>query len=348
MKRFFYPVVCAAILLAGCKEGFKKGDKGIEYKIISSGKGEKVAYGNFMQIHVKQFYKDSKIDTVLSDSRTMGMPQMAPLDSMSLDKQYFDILKQLRNGDSLVLRIKSDSVLKNAPPNALPFIKKGQYFYTTLKVINVFKNAQQADSAQKLAFEAKMKQDSINAIAQLAKDDKTITDYLAKNTIKASKAPEGTYVEMIQPGTGPMIDSSVSVKVNYTGRTLAGKVFDSNTDPTFNHVRPYTVSIAPDPYSGGGVIKGWTDGLKLLSKGSKARFYIPSPLGYGTRGAGPDIKPNEILVFDIEVLDLLTKEQAAIERKKEEDEQRKMMEEMQKKYMDSMKKAQPDTGKKGN
>ena len=65
-----------------------------------------------------------------------------------------------------------------------------------------------------------------------------------------------------------------------------------------------------DPMLGQGVIPGWTDGLKLLNKGAKAKFYIPSSLAYGAQGAGQDIKPNEILVFDIEVVDILNRTQA--------------------------------------
>jgi hypothetical protein len=65
-----------------------------------------------------------------------------------------------------------------------------------------------------------------------------------------------------------------------------------------------------DPSLGGGVIAGWYDGLKLLSKGAKAKFFIPSPLAYGKMQMGKDIKENSILVFDIEILDVLTREQS--------------------------------------
>jgi len=342
MKQFFY-VLAAIVMLSGCTESFKKGDKGLEYKIISNGNGKKIAYGNFMQIHIKEFYKDAKKDTVLADTRTMGIAQMIPLDSANLPSEYFKVLSQIKIGDSIVFRVKTDSLMKNAPQGLPPFMKKGQYFYRAVKVINIFTSLQQADSANKIAVEAKMKADSINAIALVAKDDKTITEYLAKNNIKAVKAPLGTYVEIIQQGSGPLIDTSVFVKTNYTGKTLAGITFDSNTDPQFGHVQPYRAAMKPDPMTGEGVMKGWTDGLSLLSKGAKAKFYIPSGLAYGAQGgAGGNIKPNDILIFDIEVLDVLTKEQAMAETEK----QRKEMEAMQKKYMDSVKKLQPDTAKK--
>ena len=57
---------------------------------------------------------------------------------------------------------------------------------------------------------------------------------------------------------------------------------------------------------GDSVIKGWTDGLSMLKKGAKANLYIPSALAYGARGSGADIKPNANLVFEIEVVDVVS------------------------------------------
>ena len=58
MKQFFY-ALSAVLILGSCgEESFKKGDKGLEYKIISDGNGKKIAYGNFMQIHIKNFFSN--------------------------------------------------------------------------------------------------------------------------------------------------------------------------------------------------------------------------------------------------------------------------------------------------
>ncbi|RYF80348.1 MAG: FKBP-type peptidyl-prolyl cis-trans isomerase, partial [Chitinophagaceae bacterium] len=121
------------------------------------------------------------------------------------------------------------------------------------------------------------------------------------------------------------------------GKTLEGTTFDSNTDPKFNHTEPLLVNLTNEPSAGQKVIPGWEDGFKLLNKGAKAKFYVPSSLGYGAQGAGQDIKPNAILVFDVEVADLLTKSQAIALATA----QQQKMQEMQKRYMDSMQKANP-------
>jgi hypothetical protein len=79
---------------------------------------------------------------------------------------------------------------------------------------------------------------------------------------------------------------------------------------------PLLVALVQDPSRGLTVIKGWNDGLTLLNKGAKARFYIPSTLAYGAQAQGPDLGANEILVFDIDVADVLDRDQAVIENEK--------------------------------
>jgi FKBP-type peptidyl-prolyl cis-trans isomerase len=52
------------------------------------------------------------------------------------------------------------------------------------------------------------------------------------------------------------------------------------------------------------VIAGWTEGVQLMQEGSKFRFFIPSDLAYGEKGAGSDIGPNETLIFDVELISI--------------------------------------------
>lgn len=341
MRKISYLFILAVIGLSACKESFKKGDEGLEYKIISDGKGELIKYGNFIQIHISQFYNTGKKDSLLTDTR-QNIPIIELLDSLTTPPAYFKILKQLRKGDSLVIRVLSDSAFKKSPENMPPFIKKGHYLLTTVKVANVFTSREQVDSARNAEMAAGQLRSEAMSAEQLKKDDKTLTNFFVKNNIQAMKAPLGTYIQIIQPGSGNNIDTSVVVKTNYTGKTMDGKTFDSNTDPAFNHMQPLMVNMTSDPALGVSVIRGWNDGLKLLNKGAKAKFYIPSSLAYGAQGAGADIAPNSILVFDIEVLDILNRPQAL----KEIEDQNRKMQAMQKHFSDSIAKMQADTSRK--
>ena len=89
------------------------------------------------------------------------------------------------------------------------------------------------------------------------------------------------------------------VTVNYTGRTLDGNVFDSNTDPKFNHVQPFQFILGA-----GHVIKGWDEGLTYFNKGATGTLFIPSGLAYGERSPSPQIPPYSILIFDVEMLNV--------------------------------------------
>lgn len=260
------------------------------------------------------------------------------LDSTTTPKAYYNMLKQLRKGDSLVIRIMTDSVFKDPAQPMPPFFTKGNYLSTTVKLIDIYKTQTAADSARMREGELAQKRLEQKMKDQLVIDDKILQDYFKKNNIQVTKAPEGTYVQIIEPGTGNLIDTTVVPLVNYTGTTLDGKMFDSNTDPSKGHVEPIQVNMPKDPMLGStSMIKGWLDGMTLLRKNAKAKFYIPSSLAYGPQAAGPDIKANEILVFDIHILDVLNKQQAMAKA----EQQMAQMREMQQKYMDSIQRANP-------
>jgi FKBP-type peptidyl-prolyl cis-trans isomerase len=110
-------------------------------------------------------------------------------------------------------------------------------------------------------------------------------------------------VEIQQAGNGPAADSGKLVGIKYTGYNLAGKFFDSNMDST-KQVQKHPM----DPFyfiaKQEGAIVGMLDGITRFRQGGKGRIFVPSLLGYGPQGNPPAIKPNEILVFDIEVVEV--------------------------------------------
>ena len=125
----------------------------------------------------------------------------------------------------------------------------------------------------------KVRDESIAFLEAKAKEEKVV------------KTESGLMYEVIKLGDGgPKPTANSDVEVRYRGELIDGTVFDEATTPV-------TLNL-------GGVIKGWTEGVQLMSVGDKYRFYIPSELGYGEQGAGNDIKPNAALVFDIELVSI--------------------------------------------
>lgn len=105
----------------------------------------------------------------------------------------------------------------------------------------------------------------------------------------------GLRYQIIQKGNGKQAEKSRTVSVHYKGMLPNGQVFDSS------YTRKQPIDF---PLGKGHVISGWDEGIALLQVGDKARFVIPSNLGYGERGAGGVIPPNATLIFDVELMDV--------------------------------------------
>jgi FKBP-type peptidyl-prolyl cis-trans isomerase FkpA len=285
------------LMLAACNgASFKKTKTGLMYKIISNGKGEVVKNGQFLKIEFSQKLRDS----VLGSSADRG-PEYVKIDSAT-PSNYLnpaELFGKLRKGDSLVVVFEADSIRK-IQGGLPPFLKAKDKIFLTVKALDIFKTEEEANKDRELAMQEVIKKQEAASVVQKEKDIKIIQDYLKKNNITAQSAPKGTLVEITAQGTGPACDSGKFISVMYTGKTLAGKVFDSNVDPKFNHPgEPFVFQI-----NGRGAITGWSDGLSLFKKGGKGRLFIPSTLGWGKQGAGEDIKADEITIFDVEVVDV--------------------------------------------
>lgn len=105
----------------------------------------------------------------------------------------------------------------------------------------------------------------------------------------------GLRYQFIQKGTGKAATKGSKVSVHYKGQLLNGKEFDNS----YKRKSPIDFKVGV-----GQVIEGWDEGIMLLHVGDKARFVIPSHLGYGSRGAGGVIPPNATLIFDVELMDV--------------------------------------------
>jgi peptidyl-prolyl cis-trans isomerase A (cyclophilin A) len=109
------------------------------------------------------------------------------------------------------------------------------------------------------------------------------------------KTESGLRYQFIQKGDGKQAEKGKTVSVHYEGSLENGKVFDSS----YPRKKPIEFKLGI-----GQVIEGWDEGIALLKVGDKARFVIPSDLGYGPAGAGGVIPPNATLIFDVELMDV--------------------------------------------
>ena len=144
---------------------------------------------------------------------------------------------------------------------------------------------------------------------QFKEDTQAIASYLEENKIAAQTTTSGLCYVIDTPGQGVQPKPGSKVKVNYTGRLLGGKVFDTSLADVAEqhgiHNPQRTYEAITFQLGVGQVIQGWDEGIMYLHKGAKARLFIPSTLAYGSQGAGQGLIPaNAILIFDVELVDV--------------------------------------------
>lgn len=106
----------------------------------------------------------------------------------------------------------------------------------------------------------------------------------------------GLQYEVLEEGSGATPSAGDQVTVHYTGRLIDGTVFDSSVE----RGEPATFGVTQ-------VIPGWVEALQMMKEGAKWRLFIPSNLAYGPNGAGGVIGPNATLIFDVELIKVISK-----------------------------------------
>jgi FKBP-type peptidyl-prolyl cis-trans isomerase FkpA len=292
MKKIASYVLMAAVMVtvAACNnQGFKKTKSGLLYKIISDGKGDVTKKGEFLKFEYTQKVHDS----IIGSSKTAGFPAYVAVDSVGPVYAPAEIFGMLRKGDSAVIVMLADTLIRKYQGQLPPFIKKKDKVILSLKVVDVF------------ATDSLVRADRGKILdAEKETEEKQIEDFLAKNNISGlKKSKDGVYYQITTPGSGPQVDSGKIVSVKYTGYTLDGKPFDSNVDST-KQAQPHPLQLFEFKAGVGGAIQGMVKVIMEFKKGDKGKIYVPSILGYGPQGAGNVIKPYANLMFDVEVVDV--------------------------------------------
>ncbi len=139
-------------------------------------------------------------------------------------------------------------------------------------------------------------------VAMIQKNRKAADEFLAankgKNSVKTTAS--GLQYKVVKEGKGAKPTAEDMVRVHYKGRTIAGEEFDSS----FKRNEPAELKVNQ-------VIPGWQEALLLMPVGSAFELYLPPDLAYGDRGAPPVIEPGSLLIFDVELLDILKEEAKA-------------------------------------
>jgi FKBP-type peptidyl-prolyl cis-trans isomerase len=288
-------IASSLLLLNACnKIGFEKTKSGLEYKIIKGNtKGDKLAHGDIVKFQYKLTFKDS---TIVSSYDFM--PAYDQVDSVGRYHDFSEFLTKMNVGDSALCYQFFDTLQKNPQFGVPPYMKKGDKQSVTIKIINVFKN-KDGKSARDIAIA-----DYTSEINNFRNRElQEIEKYLTEKNIKATKVNNSVFVLIEKEGTGPKADSGMVIGVKYSGSNFKGKYFDSNTDSS-KQFTPHGLETFYFVSKQEGAIQGMLEGITAFKQGSVGKLFIPSSMGYGPQGSAPVIKPNENLIFDIEVVEV--------------------------------------------
>lgn len=282
---FSFMIVCFACGgFAQLPSGFKQDSTGVLYRVEKSNpQGDKVVEGDVVSGRYSLQYGDSLVFDGFK------MPSAPMFGAMAANRAFkgdmIDGLFLMREGEIYTFAFPYDSIAKIQ--KVPPFFKKGDYAFYKVEV----ERRQPLAEYQKEMEAAYKERMRINDSLQLTESER-VMKYLADNNISNIPFDE-IYYKQIREGHGSNPDSLDVVKVNYTGKFLDGKVFDSSEGR-----EPLEFTIGKRQ-----MIVGFERGVKLMKEGEKAIIVIPSSLAYGSRQRG-QIPPYSTLVFELELLEI--------------------------------------------
>lgn len=270
--------------------GMLKTSKGSFYKIYTANPGAKAKISDVITFN---FIQKTGKDSVLYSSYTAGHPAQAQIQPSRGLGDMMDVFPLLAAKDSALVKIPADSIFKGHEEARPPFFPKGSFLTFIIKMEKI-QSINEAMAERNAAME-KQKQAEVGAAKE----------YVTSHGLKTTSTASGIQYVITAPTDKYKPVNGDTVLVNYTGKLLNGKVFDSSIEANAKAAgldqpgRPYEpISVVVGE---GRVIPGWEEALLLMNEGSKATFIIPSGLAYGERGSGA-IPPNSTLTFDMELV----------------------------------------------
>lgn len=244
-----------------------KSPEGIYYVITKATTGEKAHNGdNITANYTGKFLDGKKFDSNMDSAFHHVQPFSFPLGQGRVIKGWDIAFSILRKGEKATIYV----------PSSLGYGDRGQGSIPAFST---------------LVFDVEL--------VDFKGQEDAFTKYFKDNNINdAIKTKEGIYYRILKAGTGETPKPGQQVTASYTGMLLNGTKFDSNVDPQFGHVEPFSFNIMQ-----GNVIQGWDFGFSYLNKGTKAILYIPSNLAYGENSPSPQIPANSPMIFEVELID---------------------------------------------
>ena len=296
MKYILLIAALAFAVGANAQNGLQQAPGGAAFQLFTHNPGDKVKVNDVVTFDFVQ--KTDKDSVLMSSYGTGKRAQVQIVDPKGVtdmvEVNLMEIFPLLAVNDSVLIKLPTDSIFKGHDDQRPPFFPKGSHLNFVIKV-NRIQSLDEA-MAERKAEEEKVKTSELT----------DATNYVIGHKLVLKSTASGLRYVITQSTLKQKPLKGDTLQVNYTGRTLDDKVFDSSIESVAKAAALNQPGRTYEPIQfvvgTGGVIPGWDEGLLLLNEGEKATFVIPSSLAYGAQGAGDDIKPFSTLVFDVELV----------------------------------------------
>jgi FKBP-type peptidyl-prolyl cis-trans isomerase FkpA len=307
MKYILIILALAFAVNANAQGDVQHTPNGATYRLFTHNAGDKIKVNDVVTF---QFVQKTDKDSVLISSYVtgnLGKAQCLPTDTLRdyVEKNLMQVFPLLALHDSVEVKIPTDSIFRGVDAQRPPFLPKGSNLVFDLKIERI-QSLNDAIAERNAAIE------KAKADAAKLKDDEPINaaKYIAAHKLVLKTTASGLKYVITSPSLRAKPLAGDTLLVNYTGRTLDDKIFDSSIESIAKAANLNQPGRTYEPIQfvvgTGGVIPGWDEGLLLLGEGAKATLVIPSDLAYRDQGAGEDIKPYSTLVFDVELVKIKT------------------------------------------
>ena len=301
--------VILAFLTSCTNTQYQKTETGIEYKYLSQSSSDIPSDGDVMELHL--IYKDENGKELLNTTVDSDgpIPVLCQSEKFIKNGSLEEIFGMLKAGDSIEAKIPAARVFESFGQPVPDSIDANSNLIFNIGVVNVMNRQEYTQSiAEKYMASAKIQ--LALSLEQIQTDGEIIDQYLAKNKIQAERTESGLRYVITQSGDGNNAKPGDRISVNYVGMVLDGRVFDTcikEVAQDNNVYNPGREPYQPYPFTLGlgEVIYGWDEALTLLNEGAKATLYIPSSMGYGNQPVDEIIVENSILIFEIELVDIM-------------------------------------------
>lgn len=300
MQRLLIFLLVLFVTLTACKQSAKQISPYLT--IVEDESGENIKVDDFLSITYTEKTEEGKL--VSSTADYDDRPKLMFRESSYFKDDFFSMLGSLSEGDSAQFKINIDSIIqKKGTP--IRVNTTGKYLVYNVRINKVIARGDLNDSLYNAAIEEHRKE---VIEKERGREQGKLDQYISKNNLKPIATASGLQYILTKTGTGSKAKLNDTVVVNYIGKTLAGKVFETTYESIakreglFNKEIPYIPARIPITSEAN---SGFMEAMASFPKGTKATLIIPSKLAYAG-GNYKMIQPYTPLVCEFEILDIVS------------------------------------------